>query len=117
MQTINTQDFKQKVFDFTAGKEWKFAGQRPCIVDFSASWCGPCRMLAPVLEQVSAEYAGKLDVYKVDIDQEAELAAAFGIQSVPTLIFIPLTGQPAAASGAMPKESLVKAINEHLGVS
>jgi len=117
MQKINTEDFKQKVFDFGAGKEWKFAGQRPCIVDFSASWCGPCRMLAPVLEELSAQYAGKVDFYKVDIDEESELASAFGIQSVPTLVFVPLSGQPAAAAGVAPKESIVKVISEKLGVN
>lgn len=117
MQIINAQDFKQKVFDYTANKDWKFAGGRPCIVDFSASWCGPCKMLAPVLEQLSADYAGKLDVYKVDIDQEPELASVFGIQSVPTMLFIPLTGKPAMTSGAMPRESLTKVISEKLGVN
>lgn len=117
MHSLNTEEFKQKVFDFTADKEWKFAGQLPCIVDFSASWCGPCKMMAPVLEQLSAEYAGKLDIYKVDIDENPELASVFGIQSVPTLLFVPLSGKPAAAAGAVPKETLVKVIKETLGAA
>ncbi|HNT97776.1 MAG TPA: thioredoxin [Elusimicrobiales bacterium] len=116
MQIINTDTFKAKVFDFARSKEWKFAGERPCIVDFYADWCGPCKMLAPVLEELSEKYAGKLDIYKVNTDQEQELAASFGIQSIPSLLFVPMTGKPQMAQGLLPKEELEKVIGEVLGV-
>ncbi len=116
MQNINTETFKTRVFDFGKSKEWKFAGERPCIVDFYADWCGPCKMLAPVLEELSEKYAGKLDIYKVNTDQEQELAASFGIQSIPSLLFVPMAGKPQMAQGLLPKEALEKVIGEVLGV-
>ncbi len=116
MQNLTTEAFKTKVFDFEKNKEWKFAGGRPCIVDFYADWCGPCKMLSPVLEELSKKYDGKLDVYKIDTDREQELAGAFGIQSIPTMLFVPMTGKPQMAQGALPRETLEKAINDVLGV-
>ncbi|MHB0997547.1 MAG: thioredoxin [Elusimicrobiales bacterium] len=116
MQNLTTEAFKTKVFDFEKNKEWKFAGGRPCIVDFYADWCGPCKMLSPVLEELSRKYDGKLDVYKIDTDREQELAGAFGIQSIPTMLFVPMTGKPQMAQGALPRETLEKAINDVLGV-
>src|SRR3989339_1453935 len=110
MENLTTETFKAKVFDTSAGKEWKFAGNKPCIVDFYADWCGPCRALAPVLAETAQKYAGKLDVYKVNVDQEQELASAFGVQSIPMLLFIPLSGKPQLAMGALPKEQLEKAV-------
>jgi thioredoxin 1 len=116
MQQLNTEEFKVKVFDFTANTEWKFAGDKPAVVDFFADWCGPCKMLGPVLEELSAKYAGKVDFYKINTEQEQELSAAFGIQSIPSLLFIPMAGKPQMAMGAMPKAALEEAIGKVLGV-
>ena len=114
MEFLTKESFRQKVFDFEQNKEWKFAGELPCIVDFYADWCGPCRMVAPVLEQLSKEYAGKINIYKVDTEQEQELAAMFGIRSIPSLLFCPKEGKPQMAMGALPKEGFVDAINDVL---
>jgi len=114
VKVMTNEMFKQKVFNYTANKEWKYEGTRPVIIDFYATWCGPCRMLSPKVEEIAKEYAGKIDVYKVDTDAEQVLAQSLGIQSLPTLLFIPLKGQPRATMGAVPKETLVKAINEIL---
>lgn len=116
MEKLDKQAFVEKVFDYENEKEWKYRGQLPAIVDFYADWCGPCKMVAPILEKVAAEYAGKLQVYKVDTDKEQELAGAFGIQSIPSLLFIPASGQPQMARGAMDRAGFEKAIAEVLGV-
>jgi len=111
---LTTAEFKQKVFNYEINKEWKYEGSLPCIVDFYATWCGPCKMIAPILEDLAAQYEGKIIIYKIDTDKEPELAAAFGIQSIPTLLFIPANGQPQLAQGALAKEQFVKAIEEVL---
>lgn len=114
MEHLTTQTFKEKVFNYDKNKDWKFEGDLPCIVDFYADWCGPCKMVSPVLEDLSKEYAGKIHVYKVDTDKEQELAGAFGIRSIPSILFIPKDGQPKMSMGAMPREGFIKAINEIL---
>ena len=111
---LTTQDFKDKVFNYEADKDWKYKGQLPAIIDFYADWCGPCKMVAPVLEELSEEYEGKLIVYKVDTEKEMELSTAFGIQSIPTFLFIPLEGQPMMQPGAFPKKIFKQVIEEHL---
>lgn len=111
---LTNDQFKKLVFDYETNKEWKYQGTKPCIIDFYADWCGPCRMMSPRLEEVAKEYSGKLIVYKVNTDKERELASAMGIQSLPTLLFIPQNGKPQGSLGAIPKEMLVKAINEVL---
>ncbi len=116
MQKIDTETFKTRVFDFEKNTEWKFSGDKPCIVDFYADWCGPCRMVSPVLQELSEKYAGKLDVYKVDTDAEQALAAAFGIQSIPSMLFVPMSGKPQMATGALPKDIIEKVIGEVLNV-
>lgn len=99
--------FLRKVANYENNRtEWKFLGDKPAVVDFYASWCGPCKALAPVLEELSKEYAGVVDIYKVNVDDEEELAAAFGIRSIPTLLFIPLDGKPKIVQGALPKNQL-----------
>ncbi len=109
---LTTAEFKKKVMDYEKHpKEWVFEGDRPVIIDFYATWCRPCRMTAPVVEQLAKDYKGKIDFYKVDVDKEQELAATFGIESIPTFLFVPVKGQPTAQMGAMQKadfEAIIK---------
>ncbi len=114
MEHLTKESFKEKVFDYEAETEWKFKGTLPCIIDFYADWCGPCKMVAPILEELSKEFAGKVDIYKVNTEEEEELSAAFGIQSIPSILFCPLNGQPQMSMGAMPKAEFTRAINEIL---
>jgi thioredoxin len=109
-----TQEFKEKVFNYEINKEWKYEGTLPAIVDFYADWCMPCKMVAPMLEELAQQYAGKIVVYKVNTENEQELASVFGIQSIPTLLFIPREGQPQSAMGALPKQTFEKVIKELL---
>ena len=111
---LTKKDFLEKVFDYENKKEWEYQGDLPCIIDFWAEWCQPCKMVAPVLEDLSEEYAGKIRVYKVNTEEEPELAAAFGIRSIPSLLFIPMNDQPQMAIGALPKETLKQAIHDVL---
>ena len=113
--SLNKAEFLKKVYDFEANpNDWKFEGKRPAIDDFYATWCGPCKALHPVLEELSKEYSGKVDIYQIDVDQEKELAAAFGIRSIPTLLLIPMKEEPRITQGALPKDQLKKAIDEFL---
>ena len=114
---LTKETFLEKVFDYEKNKEWKYQGELPSIIDFYADWCGPCKMIAPVLEDLSKEYAGKVNVYKINTEEEQELAAAFGIQSIPTLLFIPVEGEPRMAQGALPKEALVNIMKDVLKVA
>ncbi len=114
---LNKADFLEKVFDFENNKDWKYQGDVPAIIDFWAPWCGPCRMVGPVIDELSEEYNGKVNFYKINTDEEQELAGAFGIRSIPSLLFIPMDGQPKMAVGALPKESLKKVIDEELLVA
>ncbi len=116
MENLTKGTFKSKIFDFETNKEWKFEGDKPCIIDFYADWCGPCKMVAPILEELSKEYQGKINIYKVDTEQEKELSAAFGIKSIPSILFVPQNEQPQMAAGALPKPAFEKAIEEVLGV-
>jgi thioredoxin 1 len=111
---LTAQDFKEKVFNYETGKEWKYEGNLPAIVDFYADWCSPCKMVAPILEDLALEYSGKIIVYKVNTENEQELASVFGIQSIPTLLFIPKEGQPQAAMGALPRQTFEKVIQDVL---
>ena len=116
IEHLTLETFKQKVFNFEKNTDWKFEGDKPAIIDFYADWCGPCKMVAPILEELSAEYDGKLTIYKVDTEAEQELASVFGIKSIPSLLFIPKDSQPQMAQGALPKDSFKKAFKEVLGV-
>jgi thioredoxin len=111
---LNKQTFLEKVFNYEANKDWKFEGELPCIIDFYADWCQPCKQVAPILEELSDEFAGKINIYKVNTEAEQELAGAFGIRSIPSMLFCPAEGQPQMAVGALPKESLIQAINDVL---
>ena len=117
MKTIklNKADFLAKVVNYeTTPNEWNYLGDKPAIIDFYADWCGPCRAVAPILEELAEEYSGKIYVYKIDTEKEQELAQLFGIRSIPSLLFIPMKGQPQMAQGALPKSELKKAIDEIL---
>jgi thioredoxin len=116
VEHLTSQTFKEKVFNYETNKDWKFEGQKPAVIDFYADWCGPCKMVAPVLEELANEYEGKIDIYKVDTEQEREISGMFGIQSIPSLLFIPTDGQPQMAMGALPKASFEKAFKEVLKV-
>ena len=111
---LTTADFKEKVFNYETNKEWKYEGTLPAIIDFYADWCQPCKMVAPVLEDLAREYAGQIMIYKVNTEEEQELASVFGIQSIPTILFIPKEGQPQAAMGALPKQTFEQAIKDVL---
>ena len=113
-ENLNLGSFKSKVFDFEKNKEWKFEGNRPCVIDFWAPWCGPCRVVGPVIEELSKEYDGKVDFYKINTDEEQQLAAMFGIRSIPSLLFVPVSGQPKMAVGALPKQALKEAVENEL---
>jgi thioredoxin 1 len=113
-ENLTKDTFQEKVFNYEQNKEWKFEGELPCVVDFWAPWCGPCRMVAPVIDELSKEYAGKVNFYKVNTDEEQELANVFGIRSIPSLLFVPKEGQPKMAMGALPKETMKEAIDTEL---
>lgn len=114
---ITKADFLKKVYDFEKNPdEWKYLGSQPAIVDFSADWCGPCRQLSPVLDELAKEYSGKLTIYKVNVDNERGLATFFGIRSIPTLLFIPMKGKPQRSLGALSKTELKGIIKDVLKV-
>ncbi len=114
MEHLTKETFLTKVFNYEQNQEWKFEGTLPCLIDFYADWCGPCKMVAPILEELSKEFDGKINIYKVNTEIEQELAAAFGIQSIPSMLFCPKDGKPQMAMGALPKQALTDAINEVL---
>ena len=113
---LTKKDFLEKVFNFEKNKEWKFEGDVPCLIDFYADWCQPCKMVAPILEELSDEYGDKINIYKVDTEAERELSAAFGIRSIPSMLFCPAEGEPQMATGALPKQNLEEIIKEVLKV-
>ena len=116
MESLSKESFLQEVFNYEQNKEWKFEGELPCIVDFYADWCGPCKIVEPILQELAQEYQGKLNIYRVDTQAQQELAAAFGIQSIPSILFVPLNDKPQMTIGALPKNALEKAIKEVLKV-
>jgi thioredoxin len=117
MKTIqlNKADFLTKVTNYqTTPNVWKYLGDKPAIIDFYADWCGPCKVIAPILEELAEEYSDKIYIYKIDTEKEQELAALFGIRSIPSLLFIPMEGKPQMAQGVLPKSEFKKAIDEVL---
>ncbi len=111
---MSATDFREKIFDYETEKEWKYKGSLPAIIDFYADWCGPCKAVAPILEELAIEYDGQLNIFKIDTDKEAELSSLFGIQSIPTLLFIPVEGNLMVQKGALPKNVLKQVIDERL---
>lgn len=113
VKNLTTEEFKKLVFDYTVNEKWKFKGTKPAVVDYFASWCEPCKIIAPILEELSNEYEN-IDFYKINIEEQQELAATFGIKSIPSILLIPLNAEPQLAVGALPKETFIKAINDVL---
>ena len=111
---LTNDTFKQMVYNYDKNKEWKYEGTQPAIIDFYASWCPPCRQLSPLVEQIAQEYSGKIVVYKIDTDKEQLLSQRLGISGLPTLLFIPVKGKPQASMGFIPKETIIKTINDVL---
>ncbi len=116
IEHLTNETFKEKIFNFEENKDWKYEGNLPCLIDFYADWCGPCKMVAPILEELAGEYEGKMNIYKVDTEDQRELAGMFGIQSIPSLLFVPMEGMPQMAMGALPKETFEKAFADILKV-
>jgi thioredoxin 1 len=103
---LNKREFKEKIFDYSLSKDWKYKGEMPAVIDFYADWCAPCKMVSPVLDELSVEYAGKVKICKVNTEKDPEVAKAFGVSSIPTLLFIGLTGKPMVVRGAQSRQSL-----------
>ncbi|MDP4281408.1 MAG: thioredoxin [Bacteroidota bacterium] len=115
---LTTAEFKNLVWDYTKSPDTiVFKGNLPCIVDFYADWCRPCKMVAPILDELALDYKGKIRIYKINTDQEREMAGFFRIRSIPTVLFIPMHGKPQISVGAMPKDSFIQAIREVLMVN
>lgn len=108
---LDKQGFIKRVYDYEKSPaKWVYAGDKPCVIDFYADWCGPCKVIAPYLEEIAGKYSDKLYVYKVNVDDQKELAAAFGIQSIPAVLFCPLQGKPMMMTGSRPKEAFYTAV-------
>ncbi len=114
VKELTTQEFKSLIWNYDKDKEWKYIGKKPVIIDLYATWCGPCKRLAPILADIQKDYGNKLQIYKVDTDKERQLARLFNVSSIPLMVFIPTEGQPFLVGGLRPKEQLVQIINEKL---
>jgi thioredoxin len=112
---LTVETFKEKIFNYEKNPDtWVFEGDLPCIVDFYADWCKPCKLIAPIMEELATEYKGKINIYKVNTEQQRELSTLFGIKSIPSVLFIPMKGKPQMSTGALPKESFKQVIDEFL---
>ncbi len=116
VEHLTKETFKEKVFDYEKYKEWTFKGENPCIIDFYAKWCGPCKIIAPILEELSEEYSYKVDFYKVNTEEEQEVAGIFGISSIPSILFVPKDDKPQMSMGALPKDTFRQLIKEIFGL-
>ncbi len=114
VEPLTNDQFKEKIWNYDTDKEWKYLGDKPAIIDLYATWCGPCKRLAPILEEIQKEYGSKIQIYKVDTDKEKQLSNLFNVSSIPLMVFIPKKGEPFLVTGLRPKEQLVKIINEKL---
>lgn len=111
---LTTAQFSERIFDYKNNKDWKFKGDKPCVIDFYTTWCGPCKRLAPIMEELSQTYCDQVVFYKVDTERERELAYLFGINSIPQVLYIPMEGKPMLLQGLYPKENIVQIIEEFL---
>lgn len=111
---ITTEQFRERIFDYTKEKDWSYKGEKPCVIDFYTTWCGPCKRLAPIMEELSLKYCDKVVFYKADTERERELAYVFGINSIPQVLYVPVDGKPMLLKGLYPKEEIVKIIDEFL---
>ncbi|MEI7500716.1 MAG: thioredoxin [Bacteroidota bacterium] len=112
---LTAESFQKLVWDYKKNpQEWVFLGDQPVIIDFYADWCRPCKMVAPIMEELSKEYAGKVRIYKVNTDEQRELAGLFKISSIPAMLFVPKTGKPQMSVGAMQKPAYVDMIKNVL---
>jgi thioredoxin len=116
MEHLTKESFLEKIHDYNNNKEWVYLGKLPCVIDFYADWCGPCRMLAPLFEELAEEYKGKVNFYKVNTEEQQDISASFNIRSIPTLLFCPMEGKPQIALGALSKDALKKTIKDTLKV-
>lgn len=114
VEPLTNDQFKEKIWNYDTDKEWKYLGNKPAIIDLYATWCGPCKRLAPILEEIQKEYGSKIQIYKVDTDKEKQLSNLFNVSSIPLMVFIPKKGEPFLVTGLRPKEQLVEIINEKL---
>jgi thioredoxin len=117
VENLSKETFLEKVFDYEKNKDWKYKGDVPCIIDFYADWCGPCKMVAPILDKLDGEFESKLKIYKVDTEVEQELAGTFGIRSIPSMLFVPMNDKPQMSVGALPKDDILETMKNILGVS
>jgi len=111
---LTSAQFRKKICDYRNVKDWTYKGTRPCVIDFYTTWCGPCKLLAPIMDELSCIYDEEVDFYKVDIDQERELANVFGIHSIPQVLYVPVEGQPILVPGFYPRENIITTIDEFL---
>ena len=111
---LTTEQFRERIFDYKADKEWNYRGNKPCVIDFYTTWCGPCKRLAPIMEELSQKYCDQVVFYKADTERERELAYVFGINSIPQVLYIPVEGKPMLLKGLYPKEEIIKIINDFL---
>lgn len=116
MEHLTAETFKEKIFDYEQSHEWTYKGSLPAVIDFYADWCQPCKMVAPIFEELSNEYHGKIEFFKVNTEDQQELSSIFGIQSIPSLLFIPKEGVPTMAAGALPKATFVNAFKDVFGI-
>ena len=114
VEPLTNDQFKEKIWNYDTDKEWKYLGDKPAIIDLYATWCGPWKRLAPILEEIQKEYGSKIQIYKVDTDKEKQLSNLFNVSSIPLMVFIPKKGEPFLVTGLRPKEQLVEIINEKL---
>ena len=114
IEHLTKQTFIEKVFNFEGNKDWKFEGELPCIIDFYADWCRPCKMVAPIMEELAKEYKGKVRIYKVNTDEEGELSRLFNIRSIPAILYVPKNGKPQMSVGLSGKETYIKTIQDLL---
>jgi len=117
VEKLTTEKFKEQIWDFEKEKEWKYKGKLPCILDFYADWCAPCKFTTPILEELNEKYKDKIEVFSIDVDQESELSKLFNIRSIPTFLFIPINDKPEIAVGGLPKNVFENAIRDVLKIN